>query len=1128
VFDLNLPVFPFDSTAITLSATVWIGVCISVFFNLRFGWTLSGLVIPGYLAPLLLIRPITAAVILFESLVTYWVVMLISEGPRRLPCWSSFFGRDRFFFILVVSVLVRSVFDGWILPHIGRIAVDEYGLNFDYRNNFHSFGLIAVALIANYFWKPGVIRGLIPMLTCVGLTYLLVRFGLVGLTNFNVGNFHLLYEDISTSLLVGPKAYIIVLTTAYLASFFNLRYAWDFNGILIPALLGLLWHDPGKILFSTIECGLILVLASAILKLRWFSTATIEGGRKLLFFFTVCFVYRLTLCHVLPHFFPNLAMSDTFGFGYLLTTLMAVKAHDKRLTVRLIRSVTEISMLGAVIGTCFGYALFVGPDIRFDWTLKSGVAAGDDSAAAVQSTDQTLVDMIRIDKVVLYEQQASGSYQPPVPAELSCFRTALHELSQVHDVDVTSSVLQQVASRLRSINYELFVVQNRYLYLRESSPIHGWGIYVIDPRNPDGMCVEVPRSLDEWGSVESGLCLFRNFPSRGIAIAGAIPPNDITGTADVLKSRESMFAVFHAVFGRSDVLQVRGYTKTSYRQLGRATRDDHADEADFESARSQLWIRGAIPSQLNLKRLKDLTGSYDIEWNDSPLANQLRRATYGNFVELFLNHQDRRRLIGHLLLPVADDDETTAAEGGSGYQVEIVRECLQDWMGEQTLRICPQGSNAYRPAKIEQMLYMDHEVITPLIRLLNEIQPTRDSTLPQPTWLTDEVQSQLLPINAAALALDFQLKIIVDPQTSESYLALVETEIVVNKDFEGRKGWGTFVFRPGLADPFVVEVPRPIFERRSIEFGINLYERPRASVLLTAGAHPFANLDGSADISKVANKVNLFNLVRHVLLREMGDRPLLITQARAIQAPVDADIVLATDDGTNDPEELSPIKKRLWSQLREDQLDVAFVDGRFDTAGYELGILMQATAIQVSENKEVVSLWLSPSLRTKFSEQSDNIAMESQFKACGVSSIEMGLIEYLQQQASLNSHPNHLPLRVTPLPGELQSELVRYVDSSDILILMNLLQEFPSWNFARLVDGSSGQAFLLISQQGDDVPSVLNLTGHVSAQTCPFDPTDTAAIDEFVRARALWLVPVIANHESGNAPQHSLEGGGTR
>ncbi len=1130
MFDLNLPVFPFDSTAITISTTVWIGVCVAVFFNLRFGWTLSGLVIPGYLAPLLMIRPITAGVILFESLVTYLVVVILSEGPRRLPCWSSFFGRDRFFLILVVSVLVRSVFDGWVLPYVGRLAVEEYGFNFDYRNNFHSFGLIAVALIANYFWKPGVLRGLVPMLTCVGLTYFLVRVCLVGLTNFNVGNFHLLYEDISTSLLIGPKAYIIVLTTAYLASFFNLRYAWDFNGILIPALLGLLWQDPTKILFSIAESGIILIIAGAILKLRWFSTATMEGGRKLCFFFTVCFFYRLALCHILPPIFPTLAMSDTFGFGYLLTTLMAVKAHDKRLTVRLVRSVAEISLLGAVVGSFLGYALVTGPDIRFDWVLNPGGANLDGVTISVQATDESLVDLIRADKIRLYEQRASGSYQPPVPAELSSFRAALNDLQQLHSVDLTSPVLQGVATRLSSVNYELIVVQGRYLYLREASPTHGWGVYAIDTRQPDGLCVEIPKPLEEWGTVESGLCLFRNFPSRGFAVAGAVQKGDISGNADVLKSKDSMFAVFHKVFG-SDVLQVRGYTKSSFRQLERVQQDDHVEAADFETARSQLWIRKAIPTQLNLKRLKDLTGGYAVEWNDSPIPNQLRQQTYGNFVELFLNHQDRRRLIGQLLVPVADEGGAADTDESARYQVGVLSQDLQDWMKQQTLRICPQGSNAYQPASIEQMLYMDHEVVTPLVNLLNQLQPARDLTFPRPSWLTDDVMSRLLPINMAALVLDYQLEIIVDPQTSESYVALVETDSAIHKDFAGCKGWGTFVFRPGLADPFVVEVPRPIFERRSLEFGINLFDRPRASVLLTAGAHPFANLDGTADISKVANKVNLFNLVRHVLLRELGDRPLLITQARAIQAPVDADIVLATDDGTNEPDDLTPIKKRLWKQLIEDQLDVAFVDGRFDTAGYELGILMQAMAVQVSENKEVVSLWLSPSLRTKFSEESENLPMASQFKACGLPSIQIGLIEFLTQPAEAERQNTGLSTgtspRFTPLPQELQQQLRRYVETSDILRLMNLISEYPGWKFVRLVDVGSGQAFLLISKEADEVPSVLNLTGYVSDQVYQFDPADSNAIHEFLRARALWLMPTISKHDFVPVSEQTKNGGAT-
>jgi len=239
MFQDLLPIFPSDSAAITISTTVWVGVVIAVICNLRMGWSLSALVVPGYIVPLLISRPATAVVIFLEAIVTYLVARLISDGLNRAPYWSSFFGRDRFFVIVVVSVLVRATFDGWLLPHTGHYVVEELGWNFDYRNELQSFGLIVVALIANYFWKPGLKRGLLPIAVCVAITWGAVLL-LGAVTNLRLGNFHLIYEDISTSLLASPKSYVILITTAFIASWINLRYAWDFNGILIPALMSLL------------------------------------------------------------------------------------------------------------------------------------------------------------------------------------------------------------------------------------------------------------------------------------------------------------------------------------------------------------------------------------------------------------------------------------------------------------------------------------------------------------------------------------------------------------------------------------------------------------------------------------------------------------------------------------------------------------------------------------------------------------------------------------------------------------------------------------------------------------------------------------------------------------------------
>src|SRR5512138_2692773 len=96
-----LPIFPDGALRESVVTTVWIGVFVISFLNLRFGWTYSGLVIPGYLVPLFLTNPVTALVTIAEGILAYGVVRFISEYMSRFGWWCSFFGRDRFFALLV-------------------------------------------------------------------------------------------------------------------------------------------------------------------------------------------------------------------------------------------------------------------------------------------------------------------------------------------------------------------------------------------------------------------------------------------------------------------------------------------------------------------------------------------------------------------------------------------------------------------------------------------------------------------------------------------------------------------------------------------------------------------------------------------------------------------------------------------------------------------------------------------------------------------------------------------------------------------------------------------------------------------------------------------------------------------
>ena len=166
-----LPLFPEGSLSQSVITTVWVGIFVVTFFNQRLGWTFSGLVVPGYIVPLLIVKPWVAVIILLESFLTYFVAWFLFQYLPRWRIYAPLFGRDRFFMIVLVSVIVRVIFDGWLLHWIA-IRIDEYFiLEFDYHNNLQSFGLIIVALIANLFWKTGIVRGVPPLFINIAATF---------------------------------------------------------------------------------------------------------------------------------------------------------------------------------------------------------------------------------------------------------------------------------------------------------------------------------------------------------------------------------------------------------------------------------------------------------------------------------------------------------------------------------------------------------------------------------------------------------------------------------------------------------------------------------------------------------------------------------------------------------------------------------------------------------------------------------------------------------------------------------------------------------------------------------------------------------------------------------------------
>ncbi len=1042
------------------------------FFNLRLGWVLSGLVVPGYLVPLILIKPWAAAVVVMEGVLTYFLVWFVSEYLSRWAQWCNFFGRDRFFALVLSSITVRLVFDGWLLPHFGEWATDHWHIAFDYRNNLHSFGLVIVSLIANQFWKTGFLKGLPPFVLTLALTLVITRYGLMALTNFNLSSVSYLYEDMATSILASPKAYIILVSTAFLASRMNLYYGWDYNGILIPSLLALQWYQPIKILATLGESCIILGLATLLLKTPPFNKMTIEGARKLLLFFNISFFYKLILGYVLVLAFPELKVTDYFGFGYLLSTLMAVKIHDKAIFARLTRATLQTSLTAVIAANMLGFALTLLPFSKVFENYEESATHRKPLAAA---EPLSLAVLLQQEQVELYQAKLLEKFVPPVNADLEAFAAALEDLQaylQHHD----PIRLQNAAMHLAKVNYRLEQVNDgRYLYLHEQKPVQGWGAYVFDTQTNSELGLEVPAPLDELGTFDAGVGLFYGLNARSLAISGSSrQKKSVEMMADVLTSPQSFFQVFHRVVSRHNTVQLRWQQADSTASI--------ADNG--QASHTSLWIKERLPESLDLADMKKLFGHLSIQWQAPPFPNQQRDVSRYGFAELLLTQQDLRKLLASqvLLDPQAQVQTIPQTASIEGY--------LQEWVLNQKQAVAPKGSQAYQVPKPEELLFFDEHVLAPLLAVIRTAQHA-------PSVAYDD---ELQIVAQAAAVVGFQLFNYHDGEARQDYLVLTENP---NKAL---RYWGTYVFRLGGGQPYILQIPRPLFEINSLEYGVDLFNRLQAQTLMIGAAHPYANSDGSSDLVNPGNKASVFNLVNEVLLREAREPDLMVVSTRAFAYRTDrpfpkADVVFALAEGMAGRAQLQALPKTLLAQLEKDGMEVQLLDGSEPTSGYEPTGLAQTSYLAATTGKQLAVLWLSPKARAGYRQQNENGLQAAHFNGLEIPSLEQDVGVYLGQQAAFRAN--------TQLPDDLRHLLAQYLAEQDVLRLQQALGRSRALGFqwARLLDRNSKQAFLVVKDAHNRPFAVVNLAARTQ-ETTYIDPALPIAgqVTEFINQRKTWLL----------------------
>lgn len=335
----------------SLLTAVLLGVLLLWVLSELYGWQQSGLVVPGYLAGVFAIQPQAGVVVAGEAIATYLVAhLLIRFLPRFLPLPRAF-GRDRFFFVLLISVGVRLFVEGGGL----LTALEHLGLHLD--SPLNSLGLVLVPLTANALWKVGVFRGVPYVGLPVLVIYLLLQYVLLPYTNLNFSNFELIYEDLSRDFLSAPRAYIFLLTGAGMAAHMGIRYGWDAGGIIIPGLLAIVWMQPDKLLATVAEVILVVYLVRFLTRLPPLNTANLTGMRPLVLTFGVGYVVKLGFSWIASEHYPGLRVTDLFGFGYLLPSLIAVRCLRYRSFPRVLIPSLATSLVAFLVGTLVGLGL---------------------------------------------------------------------------------------------------------------------------------------------------------------------------------------------------------------------------------------------------------------------------------------------------------------------------------------------------------------------------------------------------------------------------------------------------------------------------------------------------------------------------------------------------------------------------------------------------------------------------------------------------------------------------------------------------------------------------------------------------------------------------------------------------
>jgi hypothetical protein len=665
LFELPLHLFPeggFDSSILTI---VFVGLIVMWWLTESVGFVFTGLVVPGYLASVLVIAPTTAVVVIVESLVTYGLVWLLSDAFARIDAWSLFFGRDRFFAFLLVSLFVRLVGELWLWPEAWAAWTSWSGYAPHLPGALTSVGLVLVPLAANMFWKVGVLRGTWQLGVPTALLYALTAYVILPLTNLRFSEFQVHYEDVAIDIVASPKAYVIMIVTAALAARANIRFGWDFGGILIPALLAIAWFDVTKAVFTIGEALLLAGVAAAVLQTPWMRRINLEGPRRIVFVFTLGFLLKYLVAWGVHFGAPHARTTDFFGFGYLLSSLLALKMIQRKSAAMVVVPSLVISVVGFV-----GGGLLV--------SLVSG-ADREPPREVVARTTQVHGELVgQMMRHVGFTRSAVGAQAGMTPESLARWEEAVSVLFSSTPPGIEQmKELGLVATEVSDGEFGRAVVVGE----RPSAFPHGRGIglYVLR-HGANGPIIAVPDANGDPTRALAALSLARRLGARAL-LFGAVARTPAGRVLDPRRSASSPYQLAFRRVHRHDVIELVW--------------------SDEPSVYIGTSLGDGFPLGTVTASLEDET----VHWRDHPRFSLQRQMAEGAFVTVALDREETLRL---------------AAEGGQDPPtIEAPLEAsLERWLLDPSERVVAKSlvefGDPLTPAAVETAF---RGVLSPLVRL---------------------------------------------------------------------------------------------------------------------------------------------------------------------------------------------------------------------------------------------------------------------------------------------------------------------------------------------------------------------------------------------------------------------------